>query len=342
MRLRLRGPTGVANCSFTEQATVADLLAEAAKVAQADGFTLLAGFPPAPLVLDPTSKLCDVVQNGDTLTVGPPCQTSALAPATSATTLTSVQNGDTLHAHPATSAALPPALAAPSSPGPASAQLSAAARDEDEDLRLALALSRGEDVTAAATPPAEAAPPAEGEERIVRRVIPADNSCLFAAVAYALEGGAACPQAKTMELRQHVASVVRAGVAAGDERFSEAMLGREPLEYASWIADKEHWGGATELDLLSERYATELAAIDVKTGAPPRPHALPKRAATRSAGEWMGVEVVPLSFARVCVPRMSVPTSVPRAHGRFTAACSRAPPCPVLRGGSRGGGRLCP
>lgn len=256
MRLRLRGPGGAANCLFDEQATVQDLIAEAVKVAQSEYCTVLSGFPPTPLSLKPSAKLADIVRNGDTLTVQP--STSSVSQPASVSL-------------PAPEPISPPAAAFPSTTADAA---TSPVHDEDEDLRLALALSRGEDITSASGPASQGPTPQSyaplqpgGEERMVRRVIPADNSCLFAAVAYALEGGAGCVAAKKRELREHVAAVVRAGIVSGDERFGEAMLGRPPLEYASWIGDEDHWGGATELDILSERYATELAAIDVKTGA---------------------------------------------------------------------------
>lgn len=223
MHFRLRGPGGVAtNCTFEENATFADLLAEACKLAGSAACTILVGFPPAPLACDPTALMADVVRNGDMLTVKP----SGVPPF---------------------AASAPPAAA------------SAPPADDDDDLQLALALSRGETAVVPQSPVPEA-------DVMIRRVIPADNSCLFAAVAYALEGGVSYEPAKNAELRQHVASAVRAGAAAADERFSEAMLGRPPAEYAAWITGSDHWGGATELDILSDRYLTELAAVDVKTG----------------------------------------------------------------------------
>ncbi len=123
---------------------------------------------------------------------------------------------------------------------------------------------------AAAPPPPTAQPAASAcaatgaapkGEHMVRRVIAADNSCLFNAVAYVLEGGVKAPPGRARVLRQHIASVVL----QGGERFSEAMLGREPSAYAKWILDDDKWGGATELDILSEYYSAELAAVDVQT-----------------------------------------------------------------------------
>ena len=95
-------------------------------------------------------------------------------------------------------------------------------------------------------------------EHLVRRVVPADNSCLFVAVAHALEGG---DRSRAPALREVVASAVL----ADQERFSEAVLGRPPAEYAAWIRDKQHWGGGIELAILAEHFKTELAAVDCQS-----------------------------------------------------------------------------
>jgi len=251
IRLRLRGPGGLKNVAFESSATAAALLSEASQVAQSENgnIVILAGFPPAELKLDEadTRPLSALVQTGDTLTVKP----ATTAPPTTAP--------------PATA---PPALASTPAPAPVAPAPAPPPSDDDPELALALALSRGE-VGAPAAPAAAVAapaPPADGEDAVVRRVIPANNSCLFAALAYALEGGAASAQAKAPQLRELVAAAVRDGSAAGDDRYSEVMLGRPPDEYAAWILDAEHWGGATELDILSRHYATELCAIDVMSG----------------------------------------------------------------------------
>ncbi|CAK0872783.1 unnamed protein product, partial [Prorocentrum cordatum] len=98
--------------------------------------------------------------------------------------------------------------------------------EEDEDMARAIAMSMGQSI--GASPPA-AAPPGGGEERIVRRVIPADNSCLFNAVAYALEGGATD---RAQQLRETVAALVL----SDPVRWTEAELdGRPPDDYADWI-----------------------------------------------------------------------------------------------------------
>ena len=115
---------------------------------------------------------------------------------------------------------------------------------------------------AAATAAPPPTPAAAGETRVLRRVIPADNSCLFHAFAYALEGGRAAIPCRAPSLR----AIAAAAVLAQPEIYSEAVLGRPPREYAAWIAADEHWGGALELALLSAHFNVEVAAFDVVTG----------------------------------------------------------------------------
>lgn len=79
---------------------------------------------------------------------------------------------------------------------------------------------------------------------VVRRVIDSDNSCLFNAVGYTMEG----LRYKAPVLRQ----VIVEGVLADSASWSEAVLGKPPVEYCAWIDDPHHWGGAIELSILAK------------------------------------------------------------------------------------------
>jgi hypothetical protein len=89
------------------------------------------------------------------------------------------------------------------------------------------------------------------------RVIAADNSCLFNAVAYLMEGSLTM----SGDLRQLIASVVM----SDPETYSEATLSKPCDEYCKWIMDPSSWGGAIEISILSAYYQTEIAAIDCQT-----------------------------------------------------------------------------
>lgn len=96
-----------------------------------------------------------------------------------------------------------------------------------------------------------------GEETIVRRVIPSDNSCLFNAVGYVMDKD----KHKAKELRQ----VIAAAVMSDPSTYTEAILGKPNQEYVEWISKPDKWGGAIELAILSDFYGREIAAYDIQT-----------------------------------------------------------------------------
>uniref|UniRef100_A0A6A7FM20 Ubiquitin thioesterase OTU n=1 Tax=Hirondellea gigas TaxID=1518452 RepID=A0A6A7FM20_9CRUS len=94
---------------------------------------------------------------------------------------------------------------------------------------------------------------------MIRRVIPSDNSCLFAAVLYAMEKTR--DSNNIFELRQIIASVVL----SDPQTYTEGLLGKPNTAYAQWIMNPERWGGSIELSILSSYYEIEIAAIDIVT-----------------------------------------------------------------------------
>jgi len=101
-------------------------------------------------------------------------------------------------------------------------------------------------------------PIGDGEGYMVRRKIADDNSCLFNAVGYVLEGKT---RTKAPQLRSLIASLV----VAEPDVYSEAVLGKPNSDYAQWILQPKSWGGAIELSILAQHYQTEIAAFDVST-----------------------------------------------------------------------------
>jgi ubiquitin thioesterase OTU1 len=93
---------------------------------------------------------------------------------------------------------------------------------------------------------------------IVRRVVEADNSCLFHALSYAVG------KDRSQHNAAYRAAVAKA-ILADSDRYSEAMLGRPPVEYANWITRESSWGGEIELGILSVHLRLEIAAVDVQT-----------------------------------------------------------------------------
>ncbi|CAN7986922.1 unnamed protein product [Ixodes hexagonus] len=95
---------------------------------------------------------------------------------------------------------------------------------------------------------------------LLRRSVPADNSCLFTSVYLALSGGD-YDAAAGAALRQVIADAV----AADRETYTEAFLGRPNREYCTWILNEDHWGGAIELAVLSRHYGLEMVAVDAQS-----------------------------------------------------------------------------
>jgi len=92
---------------------------------------------------------------------------------------------------------------------------------------------------------------------MVRRVIAADNSCLFNSIAYALENKA---KNKAKDLR----NVVAAHIMSDPMKYNEAVLERQNKDYVQWIQKDESWGGAIELEIFSKYYEVEIGAVDIE------------------------------------------------------------------------------
>ncbi|XP_035239513.1 ubiquitin thioesterase OTU1 [Anguilla anguilla] len=108
--------------------------------------------------------------------------------------------------------------------------------------------------------PTPAEPRPEAPPALTRRVVPADNSCLFTSVYYAVEGGVYDP-ACVPEMRGLIAQIVASDPAS----YSEAVLGKSNEEYCAWIRRDDTWGGAIEVSILSKFYQCEICVVDTQT-----------------------------------------------------------------------------
>lgn len=105
-------------------------------------------------------------------------------------------------------------------------------------------------------------PPAvDPEGFVVRRVVKADNSCLFHSIANAFSSQQAIPSSQA--LHESLRKAVGQTIAADPVKYSEAFLGRPNPEYVEWIEQPTSWGGQIELSLLSEILQTQIVALDV-------------------------------------------------------------------------------
>ncbi|RZB73462.1 OTU and/or ubiquitin domain containing protein [Asbolus verrucosus] len=93
---------------------------------------------------------------------------------------------------------------------------------------------------------------------LMRKVVPADNSCLFSSIYFALNGKLDESGTVAPYMRQIIAETVSRDL----EMFSEAILGKPNADYCAWIQDDKSWGGAIELAILSNHYGFEIAVVD--------------------------------------------------------------------------------
>eukprot|EP00980_Cylindrotheca_fusiformis_P029689 scaffold23708_cov152-Cylindrotheca_fusiformis.AAC.6 len=92
---------------------------------------------------------------------------------------------------------------------------------------------------------------------VIRRVMDADNSCLFNSIGYVLE------QTRSSQQPRIYRAMVANAVLQDPITYNEAFLGRPTDEYAAWIQKPTSWGGQIELSILSQLLKTEIAAFDV-------------------------------------------------------------------------------
>lgn len=98
---------------------------------------------------------------------------------------------------------------------------------------------------------------ADGIE-VFRKVIDADNSCLFNSVGFAFTDN--CQSQEV--LRQIVAS----SILSHPEIYTCDILEMTPEAYSSWIRLPEKWGGEIELSILAKHFSKEIAVVDVGSG----------------------------------------------------------------------------
>jgi len=94
--------------------------------------------------------------------------------------------------------------------------------------------------------------------KMIRKIVPADNSCLFASISFVMLSDTSFAS----DLRMLAANII-----AGDpETYNEVFLGKPNWEYCEWLTKKDHWGGAIELNVFSQHYQVEINAVDVQSG----------------------------------------------------------------------------
>lgn len=103
----------------------------------------------------------------------------------------------------------------------------------------------------------------ESKQPVTRKIIDADNSCLFNAIGYLLMGEKSfITHFNPMSYRKIVAEAVQ----QDEVTYNAEMLGKPAAEYAAWIVNPDKWGGEIELFVLAKHFGVEIAAVDIRTG----------------------------------------------------------------------------
>ncbi|XP_055884078.1 ubiquitin thioesterase OTU1-like isoform X1 [Biomphalaria glabrata] len=96
---------------------------------------------------------------------------------------------------------------------------------------------------------------------LTRKVVPADNSCLFTSIHLLMNEGL-----KDVSASLHLREVIAGIVSSNPDTYCEGILGKPNSAYCKWIRDKNSWGGGIELSILSQYYHTEIAVVDTQSG----------------------------------------------------------------------------
>jgi len=100
------------------------------------------------------------------------------------------------------------------------------------------------------------------QQKLHRKVVPADNSCLFTSINYCMSG-CVVPSENSNFMREVIASVV----GSDTDKFSDVFLGRPNADYCRWILGKDAWGGAIEVQILSEYFQVQIVVVDTISGS---------------------------------------------------------------------------
>ena len=101
-----------------------------------------------------------------------------------------------------------------------------------------------------------------GNEGYLARVtVPANNSCLFTSIDYVLHGGK-LNLSSAESMREVIAGVVM----SQPNIYNDAFLGKSNADYCDWILKDDSWGGAIEIDILSNLNKIEIDVVDCQTG----------------------------------------------------------------------------
>ncbi|KAL8986505.1 MAG: hypothetical protein Q9205_000020 [Flavoplaca limonia] len=263
MRLRIRGPSGQSTLFLPVGSTVSDLLVSITEKTSISEFDVKYGYPPKPLHLDelkPTANLSEIPVNldGEQIIVTAKASRATISPTT---------NLQATHSTPKSSHTSSPATiedvhdqksngsfsfsGVGKAPGPHSLDSQSA---QTKHPGQPLSLQRKP--TLMGSDPLEIVLPSHAS-KLVLRIMPDDNSCLFRAFGSAFFG--------IMDNMTELRSIIASYIQEHQEEYSEVVLEKPTNDYCRWIQTEDAWGGAIELNVLSHQFDIEVCSIDVQT-----------------------------------------------------------------------------
>ncbi|WPG97320.1 OTU-domain-containing protein [Acrodontium crateriforme] len=233
MRLRVRGPQGVATIALEDSASWSDLRKEIVEKTGVSDFDVKFGYPPQALATDGieySTRLSEfpVKLNGEQLIITP----RHMGSSSSASKDANLQSS------------------APQAGNVSNAKKQAAASLPNQPLNLS---RKKNDIQ---NEPPEIPVPLLGGIMVLR-VMPDDNSCMFRALSSAVLGPA-------LDGMTELRSVVAQTIQANPELYTRGLLEKEPSEYCRWIQRVDSWGGGIELSILSQHFDIEICSINVQ------------------------------------------------------------------------------
>nr|POE96964.1 putative ubiquitin thioesterase otu1 [Quercus suber] len=238
MRLRVRGPKGVATLEIDDGASWQDLRKQISAKVEVGDFDLKYGYPPQAInaeSIDGATKLSDLPMklNGEQLIVMPRAIQQNLAAPLAASQV-----------NPERMKTLPP-----------QSNISATTHEPGDFPDQKLNLTRKSRTNIESEPPEVPVPLLDGV--MVLRVMPDDNSCMFRALSSAVLGS-------SLDGMTELRSVVAQAIQNNTELYTEGMLEKDPTAYCRWIQREDSWGGGIELSILSEHFDIEICSINVQ------------------------------------------------------------------------------
>ncbi|KAL8997063.1 MAG: hypothetical protein Q9169_003553 [Polycauliona sp. 2 TL-2023] len=259
MRLRIRGPSGQSTLLLSTESTIADLLASIRERTSISSFDVKYGYPPKPLHLDdiePTAKLSKIPINLENE------QLIVTAQATRGI-IPSVIKPQPTHGAPKSQEETSPRAVNDNSNQnpPGSFSFEGVGQAPTPDL-LTRNKSPGQPLSLQRKPNSmDSDPPeitlASHDSKVILRIMPDDNSCLFRAFGSAFFG--------IMDNMTELRSIIASYIQEHQEDYSEVVLEKPTNDYCRWIQTEDAWGGAIELDVLSRQFEIEICSIDVQT-----------------------------------------------------------------------------